>query len=247
MRVRTFVSDLLEQLLNRRVSRLIFHDDQNLRLGIARRVSGGSRGRGGAREVTGKSLSTAMGEEVETVVPRSGGRAETGGATARDAIRVFGRTLRPSGNFGRVARMRSWVDALGCIAPACMFRGEGPLRIPPKCSLRFACEVEDEGKNLRRFGGSLLGSLFGWTKPRPLGSASRKGCGGKRREPTAPSISRAPWVLECRAVGTCGVFFFHRARFRRSKNRSALLSFTAINSNRCTEHRVCTAANVCPK
>jgi hypothetical protein len=48
-------------------------------------------------------------------------------------------------------------------------------------------------------------------------------------------------------VGTCGVFFFHRARFRRSKNRSALLSFTAINSNRCTEHRVCTAANVCPK
>ena len=69
-------------------------------------------------------------------------------------------------------------------------------------------EVEDEGKNLRRFGGSLLGSLFGWTKPRPLGSASRKGCGGKRREPTAPSISRAPWVLECRAVGTCGVFFF---------------------------------------
>ena len=68
-------------------------------------------------------------------------------------------------------------------------------------------EVEDEGKNLRRFGGSLLGSLFGWTKPRPLGSASRKGCGGKRREPTAPSISRAPWVLECRATGTCGVFF----------------------------------------
>mmetsp|Transcript_9010 Transcript_9010/g.40577 ORF Transcript_9010/g.40577 Transcript_9010/m.40577 type:complete len:371 (-) Transcript_9010:13-1125(-) len=47
------------------------------------------------------------------------------------------RTLSPSGNFGRVARMRSWVDALGCIAPACMFRGEGPLRIPPKCSLRF--------------------------------------------------------------------------------------------------------------
>ena len=68
-------------------------------------------------------------------------------------------------------------------------------------------EVEDEGKNLRRFGGSLLGSLFGWTKPRPLGSASRKGCGGKRREPTAPSISRAPWVLECRETGTCGVFF----------------------------------------
>ena len=137
MRVRTFVSDLLEQLLNRRVSRLIFHDDQNLRLGIARRVSAGSRGRGGAREVTGKSLSTAMREEVETVVPRSGGRAVTGGATRRDAIRVFGRTLRPSGNFGRVARMRSWVDALGCITPACMFRGEGPLRIPPKCSLRF--------------------------------------------------------------------------------------------------------------
>ena len=99
--------------------------------------------------------------------------------------------------------MRSWVDALGCIAPACMFRGEGPLRIRSPLSW----EVEDEGKNLRRFGGSLLGSLFGWTKPRPLGSASRKGCGGKRREPTAPSISRAPWVLECRAVGTCGVFF----------------------------------------
>ena len=56
MRVRTFVSDLLEQLLNRHVSRLIFQDDQNLRLGIARRVSAGSRGRGGAREVTGKSL-----------------------------------------------------------------------------------------------------------------------------------------------------------------------------------------------
>ena len=91
-------------------------------------------------------------------------------------------------------------------------------------------EVEDEGKNLRRFGGSLLGSLFGWTKPRPLGSASRKGCGGKRREPTAPSISRAPWVLECRAVGTCGVFFSTGHGFGDQKTDRLLLSFTAINS-----------------
>jgi len=91
-------------------------------------------------------------------------------------------------------------------------------------------EVADEGKNLRRFGGSLLGSLFGWTKPRPLGSASRKGCGGKRREPTAPSISRAPWVLECRAVGTCGVFFSTGHGFGDQKTDRLLLSFTAINS-----------------
>ena len=66
-------------------------------------------------------------------------------------------------------------------------------------------------------GRSLLGSLRGGTKPAPLGSASRKGCGGKQRESTAPSISRAPWVLECRARRRRRCFLLVAARSRRSE------------------------------
>ena len=122
------------------------------------------------------------------------------------------RTLRPSGNFGRVARMRSWVDALGCITPACIFRGRpgSASDSPPPLPVDSQPAKEPPGR-------SLLGSLRGGTKPAPLGSASRKGCGGKQRESTAKSISRAPWVLECRARRRRRCFLLVAARSRRSE------------------------------
>ena len=189
---RTFVPDLLEQLFNRRVSRFISHDDQNLRRGIARDVRTGCREPWGCTPSVGGNLDRCAGSRVS--YPRSGAARKTGGASLRGAIRVVRRTLRPSGNFGRVARMRSWVDALGCITPACIFRGRpgSASESPPPLPVDSQPAKEPPGR-------SLLGSLRGGTKPAPLGSASRKGCGGKQRESTAPSISRAPWVLECRA------------------------------------------------
>ena len=223
------------------MSRFIFHDDQNLRRGIARgrqnRLSWGVPiGRGKSRPLRWKLSKLppfgCRSENGRGIAPRR----DPSRATHLEAFRELW-SGRPDEILGRRAR----VHHAGVHVPRRRPASDSTEVLSP-----LPWEVEDEGKNLRRFGGSLLGSLFGWTKPRPLGSASRKGCGGKRREPTAPSISRAPWVLECRETGTCGVFFCGHG-FGDQKTDRLLLSFTAINSNRCTEHRVCTAANVCPK
>lgn len=92
-------------------------------------------------------------------------------------------------------------------------------------------------------GRSLLGSLRGGTKPAPLGSASRKGCGGKQRESTAPSISRAPWVLECRARRRRRCFLLVAARFRRSTGLEIRPETFAAALQRCS-HEAATAIAV---
>ena len=58
---RTFVPDLLEQLFNRRVSRFISHDDQNLRRGIARDVRTGCREPWGCTPSVGGNLDRCAG------------------------------------------------------------------------------------------------------------------------------------------------------------------------------------------
>ena len=186
---RTFVPDLLEELFNRCVSRFIFHDDQNLRRGIARgrqnRLSWGVPiGRGKSRPLRWKLSKLppfgCRSENGRGIAPRR----DPSRATHLEAFRELW-SNRPDEILGRRARMHhaglhlSRVSGSASDSPPPLPVDSQPAKEPP--------------------GRSLLGSLRGGTKPAPLGSASRKGCGGKQRESTAPSISRAPWVLECRA------------------------------------------------
>lgn len=152
---RTFVPDLLEELFNRCVSRFIFHDDQNLRRGIARgrqnRLSWGVPiGRGKSRPLRWKLSKLppfgCRSENGRGIAPRR----DPSRATHLEAFRELW-SNRPDEILGRRARMHhaglhlSRVSGSASDSPPPLPVDSQPAKEPP--------------------GRSLLGSLRGGTKP----------------------------------------------------------------------------------
>ena len=230
---RTFVPDLLEELFNRCVSRFIFHDDQNLRRGIARgrqnRLSWGVPiGRGKSRPLRWKLSKLppfgCRSENGRGIAPRR----DPSRATHLEAFRELW-SNRPDEILGRRARMHhaglhlSRVSGSASDSPPPLPVDSQPAKEPP--------------------GRSLLGSLRGGTKPATARIRLAKGLWWETARVTAPSISRAPWVLECRARRRRRCFLLVAARFRRSTGLEIRPETFAAALQRCS-HEAATAIAV---
>ena len=113
-RRRTFVPDVLQQLLRRRRARAVLHDEEHLRgrwRGRDRERGRVERGGSGTRKHRPRSIwGAGCGRDDDPGERNRPGRTRTALAS------IPARTLSPAGNPGRSAWMRSWQLLLGCIA-----------------------------------------------------------------------------------------------------------------------------------